>query len=134
MSHPNEDVVRRYVEALARRDLEAASELLSDDVRFHLGGRNAISGTYEGKGSVLGDFFPRLREAFTIERIDVHDILANDDHVVVLNTRTISRGGRRMEARAIATYHVGEGKITSAWVTEEDQYAFDAFLNREEET
>ena len=29
---------------------------------------------------------------------------------------------------------VGEGKIASAWVTEEDQYAFDAFLNREEET
>ena len=126
--HPNEEVVRRYVEALGRRDLEKVAEAFADDVTFHIGGRNAISGTYEGD-AVMQRFFPQLAGAFSIERIDIHDVLANDDHVLVLNTRTISRGDRRMEARAIATYHVEDERITSVWVTEEDQYGFDEFLN-----
>ncbi len=128
MSHPDEAVVRRFVDAMVARDVGGIADCFADDVAFHIAGRNPLSGDYRGKAEVLTRLFQRWEEAFGGLEIDVHDILANDDHVVVLSDRRASRGPRDVKMRGASIYHVRDGRIAEAWLLEWDPYAIDEFL------
>ncbi|MDH3189445.1 MAG: nuclear transport factor 2 family protein [Acidimicrobiia bacterium] len=54
--HPNLEAARAGYEAFAGGDLAAVSELMADDVVWHVGGSNMVSGDYQGKEAVLGLF------------------------------------------------------------------------------
>jgi uncharacterized protein len=127
VEHPNVEVIRAWTRAVSARDLDRVRSLLDEQARFHIGGRNPVSGDYMGRDQVLNDFFRRLAHVF--DRIDVqlHDVLANDDHVVAIINRTIRRGTRTLEMRAVGVYHVRGGRITEAWIHEGDQHAADEF-------
>ncbi len=51
--HPNAVVARQGYAAFAAFDLDAIRNLFSDDVEFHVGGRNPFTGDYRGKDAVL---------------------------------------------------------------------------------
>ena len=59
--HANVQVARRGYEAFSRGDMATVRELLADDVEWHVGGNNPISGDYKGKDAVFG-FFGKLME------------------------------------------------------------------------
>ena len=59
--------------------------------------------------------------------MDIHDILANDDHVVALVKVTASRGGQRLESRSTHIMHVADGQLTEFWNFPEDPAAGDEF-------
>lgn len=128
MSHPNEAVVRRFVGAMVKRDVGAIADSFDDDVVFHIAGRNALTGDHRGKQVVLTRLFQAWEEAFGGLEIRIHDVLANDDHVVVLSDRRASRDDRVLDMRAATVYHVREGKIAEAWLFEWDPYSIDEFL------
>ena len=54
-------------------------------------------------------------------KIDVHDVLANDEHAVALATSTASRQGKQYEQRESHVYHISGGKVTEFWSFPEDQ-------------
>jgi uncharacterized protein len=128
VTHPDEGVVRRFVDAMVARDVGAVAECFTDDVVFHIPGRNPLSGDYGGKQTVMTRLFQTWEEAFGGLQIDVHDVVANDQHVVVLSDRRAARGGRTVEMRAASIYHVRDGRIAEAWLMEWDPYAIDEFL------
>jgi ketosteroid isomerase-like protein len=128
VAHQDEAVVRRFVEAMVARDVGAIADCFADDVVFHIPGRNPLSGDYRGKAEVLTRLFQRWEEAFGGLEIDVHDVLANDEHVVVLSDRRARRGTRGVEMRAASIYHVRDGRIAEAWLMEWNPYAIDEFL------
>ncbi len=125
MAHPNEAVIRSYVEALASGDLDAVGQLLADDVTFHIPGRNPMSGEKRGREEALAMFRGMMERSGGPITADVHDLLANDEHAVALVTRTLAG----VEARAVIVYHVREGKIGEVWVLEADQFALDEALS-----
>jgi ketosteroid isomerase-like protein len=129
VAHPDEAVVRRFIDAMVARDVGAIAESFADDVVFHISGRNALSGEHRGKQEVLTRLFQAWEEAFGGLEIRVHDILANDKHVVVLSDRRASRDDRILEMRAATVYHVRDGRIAEAWLMEWDPYAIDDFLS-----
>lgn len=106
-------------------------ELWSDDVVLHYGGDNPVSGTYEGKAEVAGAY-SKMSELTggTFGAIELHDVLASDDHVVVLARVGAEREGHRLEWRGVDVYHVAGGRIREIWIHVTDQYAVDEFLNR----
>jgi hypothetical protein len=55
---------------------------------------------------------------------DVHDVIANDEHVVALVRRKIAG----IDTTAAIVYHVGDGRITGVWIHEGDQQALDDAL------
>lgn len=128
MSHPDEGVVRRFVDAMVARDVGAIADCFADDVVFHIPGRNALSGDYRGKAEVMTRLFQQWEEVFGGLEIEVHDILADDRHVVVLSDRRARRGTRTVEMRAASIYHVRDDRIAEAWLMEWDPYAIDEFL------
>lgn len=117
----NAEVVREFLDATSKGDLDGISERIAEDAVFHIPGRNKMSGELKGHDTVVA-FFGRIIEmAGGRMETDVHDILASDDHVVALVTRTIAG----VRAPAAVVYHLEDGRIASAWPHEADQHAVD---------
>src|SRR5829696_9436570 len=63
-------------------DVAALRELLTEDVRWHVPGRNAIAGTHEGIDAVLAYFARRRKLAARSFRMHPRELLVGDgDHV-----------------------------------------------------
>ncbi|CAN5743991.1 hypothetical protein BH23ACT5_BH23ACT5_21610 [soil metagenome] len=125
--HPNLERARAGYEAFAKGDMETMNDVLADEVVWHVGGNNILSGDYEGKEAVFG-FFGRLaQETGGSLKNNIHDMLANDEHGVALVTQTATRGGKSLDERAVQVFHMQDGKLTEFWAFPEDQTAFDDF-------
>jgi uncharacterized protein len=127
MAHPNEDLVRRGFTAFGTGDIATLGELFADDIVWHVGGRSPITGDYKGKELVFGFLAQLAERAGGTFRLDVHDVLANDEHVVALIKATGERQGKTLNNNAAQVFHVQGGKVTEAWFYPDDQYAADDF-------
>ena len=122
--HPNVEQARRGYAAFGSGDLATLSELIADNAVWHAQGVGPLSGDYHGRDQVFG-FFGRLaEETGGTFRLDVHDILANDEHTAVLATLTASRNGKSIEVPVVNISHNdGNGKITEFWTSTTDPQA-----------
>ena len=121
--HPNVELTRRGYEAFANGDLAALSGLIAGDVTWHVSGAGPLSGTYHGQDEVFG-FFGRLaEETGGTFRLDVHDVLANDEHAVALCTLSASRGNKSIEVPVANVSHIRDGKVTEFWGATADPQA-----------
>lgn len=130
MEQRNVEMARKGYTAFNEAQLDDAMETIDDDIVWHQGGENPISGEYKGKKAVLELFmkFGQLTEG-TYEA-DIHDILASEGHTVVIGTSTITRKGRTHTSRFVDVIHPGnEGRAKEFWRFSEDQAADDEFLN-----
>ena len=128
MAHPNEDLVRRGYAAFSTGDMATLNELFADDIVWHASGRSVVSGDFEGKEAVFGYFGRLVQETGGTFRIEVHDVLANDEHAVALMTSHAARpDGRTLDDIATQVFHISDGKVTESWFHPGDQYAADEF-------
>jgi ketosteroid isomerase-like protein len=125
MAHPNEDLLRRGYAAFATADLDTVFGMFADDMVWHSGGNNQLAGDFRGHEAIMG-FFGQLIEVtggtFTL---DIHDVLANDTHGVVLVTARAERDGQPVVVREANIWHLSDGKATEFWAFPEDSAAFD---------
>jgi uncharacterized protein len=113
--HPNVERARRGYEAFAKGDLATLTELLADDVVWHVQTTGPLDGDYHGRDQVFG-FFGRLaEETGGTFRLDVNDILANDEHTVVLATLSATRGGKSVEVPVANVTRNRGDQITEFW-------------------
>jgi ketosteroid isomerase-like protein len=99
--HPNLDLMRRGYGAYTSGDMNTINQLLADDVVWHIAGRSPISGDYRGKDEGFG-YFGTLQEMSNgTSTVEVHDLLANDDHGVAIVTEYATRHGQTHEARSM---------------------------------
>ncbi len=123
----NAAVVRRGYEAFQSGDLDTLRELFSPDIRWHVNGRSSIAGTFEGRDAVLANFVNVASETGGSFKVEVHDLLASDDHVVVLGRGSADRGGKHLHGNYCHVFHLSGGRVTEAWVVNEDPYTQDEF-------
>lgn len=128
--HPNAQILRRGYDAFARFDLEAIQNLFADDVVFHVGGRNVLTGDYTGKDSVLGFLADLTTHTEGTYRLELHDVLGSDDHAVALVTEIGQRQGRQLDMNSVHVYHLSGGKVTEGWFHPSDAYADDEFWSQ----
>jgi hypothetical protein len=125
MGHPNEDLIRRGYDAFSRGDMETLRELFHPDIVWHAPGRSQLSGDHRGVDAVLGYFGGTMEltgGAFTVE---VHDVVANDEHTVGLHKTHAERAGRTLEDNNTLVFHIRDGKVTEVWQYWTDLYAAD---------
>jgi uncharacterized protein (TIGR02246 family) len=110
MPHPSESVIRRMYEAINRGDQGAFAKEFASDAIWH-GGETRVTGR-----DAIAEIVDQLRKASggTL-RIDLHDVLANDDHAVALQITHAQRDGRSLADRVVYVFHLREGKIVEAW-------------------
>jgi ketosteroid isomerase-like protein len=128
MAHPNEDLLRRGYVAFSAGDMETVFSLLADDMLWHNGGSNQLTGDVRGHEAIMG-FFGKLIEATggTLQ-LEVHDVLANDTHGTVLVTAHADRDGQPMAVRQVNVWHLADGKATEFWSFAEDTAAYDRMI------
>ena len=125
--HPNVELLRKGYDAYSSGDIAVLNDLFADDILWHIAGRSQIAGDYKGRDAVFG-FFGKLMElSGGTSAIEVHDILANDEHGVALVTGTGSRNGKSFRGQDVHTFHLRDGKVVEFWDSPLDQYEADEF-------
>ena len=122
------ELVRRGYEAFIAGDMEWLNEHLHENVVWHVPGHNLTSGDYRGREDVLG-FFARSVQ-IALPEFDIHDIVASDDHVVVLTAIRWRRNdnGATYEGRVGQVFHLEGGLVLEVWTMGDDLEGFDRFL------
>ena len=90
-------------------------------------GNNRMSGEHRGKEAVFAAFAKTVEVPPLSIKIELHDVLANDEHAVALVHLTGSRQGKPLDTRDVSVYHISDGKVTEFWSIAEDQRATDEF-------
>ena len=120
--HPNTAIYRGFVEAFNAGDIEALSEYIADDVEWwYIGGKEPIRGKQKLAEMSVGFSGTEIRA-------DVHDVIANDEHVLALVEATGTRDGRTLSYRTAEIHHVKDGKITERWSFSDDTAAIIDFF------
>ena len=124
----NAELLNRYVEALERKDLQAATAFWADDVVLHAQGRHLFAGDFFGKRAFL-EYHRRLFAELegTIELVEVRDVLVGSERAVTLVKERAVRGERTLEFDRVNVYEISGGRITEIWSYDSDPYTLDEF-------
>jgi ketosteroid isomerase-like protein len=125
--HPNVGLLRKGYEAFAKGDMATLTELFSEDAVWHVPGASALSGVHRGRDAVFAAFAKAVQLSAGTLKIELHDLLSNDEHAVALTRETASRQGKQYDMLEVAVYHVRNGKVTEYWAFPEDQRRYDEF-------
>jgi hypothetical protein len=127
--HANVQQARRAYEAFDKGDMATVSELLADDIVWHVGGNGPLAGDYKGKDAVFGFFGKLMQLTGGTFKLKVHDILANDEHSVTLVRETAEKDGKKWDSNAVHITHPdSEGRVKEFWAFQENQVAADEFF------
>jgi len=101
--------------------------LFAPDIIWHIPGHNHFSGDHVGVDNVLTLFGRNVQETDGTFKVDVHDIVANDQHAVAIATVSGQRSGKSLNDRYMHVIHIANGKVTESWIFDEHQDEVDAF-------
>jgi hypothetical protein len=120
--HPNAAAYREAHAAFASGNLEAFADMLAHDVIW-----NTIGGdTMHGAEAVANSMSGLAGLEFDI---NLHDAIANDDHVVGLVDVHVTAGDKDIRYRTTEIHHVNaEGKVTERWSFSDDTQAITDFF------
>jgi uncharacterized protein len=125
--HPNGEMIRRGYEAFAKGDMDTIAELFTDDIVWHGEGTSVLSGDFVGKAAVFGTFGKLQEVTEGTFRQEIHAILADDEHVVVLTDYSHQKP-KSYSGHQVFVWHVRDGKATECWAIPVDQEAASAAL------
>lgn len=121
------ELIRRYFEAVRTDHLQTAA-LYSPDATLHYIGRHVLGGVYHGPRELL-EVFRRSREAFRgTQRLELHDVVANDRHAVALLKGSAERDEKHFEWQRVVVFHVRDGLIHEQWIHDSDQHVIEEAL------
>jgi uncharacterized protein len=125
----NVDLARKGYEAFNKSDIETVMALITDDCVWHGGPFGPLAGDYKGKAAVM-EFFGKFGQLTQGSyKGDIHDILASEEHTVVLGTATITRNGKTRKDKFVDTVHPdSQGRVKEFWRFFEDPTGLEEFL------
>jgi uncharacterized protein len=124
--HPNEDLVRKAYGAFGEGDTEILRQVFAEEIVFRIPGSSPMAGEYRGRDAVFGYLGKVMERCAGTFRLDVHDVVVSDEHVVGLTIQGGVREGRQTTFRSVHVWHVGGTQLTELWEYPE-QPAFDEF-------
>lgn len=127
--HPNIARLNKGYEAFAAGDMDTLRDLFADDILWHVPGNNPLAGDYKGRDEVFGFFARVAQETGGTFRLELHDVLSNDEHAVALARVSGERAGKRLDGQPnVHVYHVNdEGKVIEFWGFSQDSSKIDEF-------
>ncbi len=113
--------VRDGYAAFDRGDMNAVVEFLADDAVWHGAGTTKYGEERRGKQEILQQlaWLPQDFEEFKLE---VHDIMASEDHVSVLLSARITRKGVVYEDKQVHVHHLtDDGRSKELWIVSDTE-------------
>jgi uncharacterized protein len=127
VSEQNAAIIRKGYEDFAQGNIPAVFAVFDPKITWHVPGRGPLSGDYTGH-TAIGDFFRRTMELSEgTFRMDVHNVLANDDVVVVLVTINAQRKGVSASFPEVHVWRMKNGKVIEFCEYQGDEQREDGF-------
>jgi ketosteroid isomerase-like protein len=123
----NGTLIRSAYDAFSRGDLQGAIATFAEDIFWHVPGRGPLARDYRGHTEVLGFFGHFMELSGGTFQLQVDELLAKGDRVVVLCTESARRGGRSWSSPQVHVWTVKNGKATVFREYPGDQQAGDEF-------
>jgi uncharacterized protein len=125
----NLQLIKALLTGFATRDWPAIRDTLAQNVVFHFPGGNSFSGDYKGREQSL-EMLARVTEwTEGSMRVKLHDVLANEQHGVVMYTVSAKHEDKAISYRYIDIYHIRDGQIIEVWGSTVDSSDFDDFYS-----
>lgn len=119
--HPNAAKYRAATKALEAGRFEELMDSVADDVTWWMIGAKE---PLRGKQALM-----ELTQLADYQvKADLHDVVANDEHVVALINATATKDGRTFQYRTAEIHHIKDGKITERWAFSDDTDAINKFF------
>jgi ketosteroid isomerase-like protein len=127
MSNPNAVIIRNAYDDFARGNVPAVFAVFDAAITWHVPGHGPLSGDFAGHDAIA-DFFRRTMElSGGTFRIDVHNVLAENDLVVVLVTVCAQRNGVSTSFPEVHVWEMKNGKATAFREYQGDEQREDRF-------
>jgi hypothetical protein len=127
MDDTNSAIIRKAYENFARGNIPAVFAALDPTITWHVPGHSPLSGDFTGHDQI-GGFFRRTMElsggAFSM---DVHNVLADGDLVVVLVTVNAKRNGVSASFPEVHLWRMKNGKAIEFREYQGDEQREDRF-------
>jgi ketosteroid isomerase-like protein len=118
--------LREGYAAFNRGDINAVLDLQAEGAVWHGRGSTRYGGDHKGKEAIL-QYLAQVPQDFEEFKLDVHDILANDEHAAVLVTSRSRRKGKTYTDNAVHVHHINdEGKTTEVWFASDTELTQEA--------
>lgn len=126
--HPHAARYRAASAAMADGDFGPLADLVADDVEWwEIGATEPI----RGKAALAQRMteFEEDEENKYIIHAELHDVVANGEHLIALVNATASRNGESFSYRTAEIHHVDDaGNITQRWAFSDDTNAITTFF------
>src|SRR5215218_2885337 len=109
--HPNAALLRRLYDAYAQRDKETICEIIAQDCTWNIPGRGPSAGTHTGRDAILELFRDLMRRSKGGATIELHDVLANDDTAVAIQTGHATIDGESSSLREVLVHTIRDGRV-----------------------
>src|ERR1700752_2340344 len=113
MTHTNQDIVDKFVEAYKEHDLNDIRKVMADNVTWHFPGQNPVAGEKKGIHDVL-DFFDTMggimaKANLTMDKL----IVAENDRYVIecQHSKTNRKDGNNLDHYSTVLWTIENGKI-----------------------
>jgi ketosteroid isomerase-like protein len=111
--------LREGYAAFNRGDINTVLDLQTDDCVWRGRGSTKYRGDFKGKAGIVR-MLSQIPQDFEEFKLDVHDILSNDEHAAVLVTSR--RKGKTYEDNAVHVHHINdEGKTMDLWLVSDTE-------------
>jgi ketosteroid isomerase-like protein len=131
MEHPSATLVRQFYAARMEKGTDnlrkVINEIFANNVVWHYPGNNSLAGDYNGKEGVIA-FFKKLTEMTNGNfRLELVDLLANDNCVIALEAPQAERKGKNFHWNSVLVYRLDSGKVCEVHVFQNQQHHLDDF-------
>jgi ketosteroid isomerase-like protein len=120
--HPNIEVIRSAYAAMGRGDLSVLNDVWSPDLVWHVPKGLPISGVYSGRDEIFGVYGQLAAFTQGSLRVELEDVLANDEHGVAMVRSQATRNGTTYHATELNLLYFEDGKVTSFWSLAREPY------------
>ena len=128
--HPNATRLKQTVAEFQGGDLDALIKAYAADGIYRVPGDNLVSGTFQGHDDIRAFFYRLMEVTEGTMKLDVDEILADDDHAVMFWSLTAERQGKSLDATGAMAFRIDdEGKYSESWFLYNDQRGYDAFYS-----
>lgn len=114
--HPNQTLVLDLFAAFERSDLDAVQARICPDASWHFPGRRgALAGSHQGWDSIVAFLINVQALTEGTFHAELIDVVANDEHVVVLFHGHAQRDGKKLSNPTCLRIQIRDGMIAELW-------------------
>ena len=125
--HPNEKLIRNAYKAMKHGDGAALNMLLTPSTQWIIRGEGNLAGIYTGPNEIFRFWKQVAAKTGGGLRLEVQDVLANDNRAVAIVTVHGERGGKELAERQLAVFEIQADKLISATFVYERPQIYDDF-------